>query len=237
MKKRWQRMEMKRIDENTIRVTIGVEDLDKHGITVLDLLGDHKQVESFFYSVLDEVDIEHQFENNDAVTFQVLPSRNGLELFISKDNNIIQGLNRINAEANEYQDPEQTEEKWIDYKPDSFTEYKARAKKEKREKERQAFSPSLKVEVFEFSDFNTFVDLAQILHLENGLSDLYLYKGKYYLKIELYGNDEKDNLVSNQIAIASEYGKKTKVTEDILSEYGDLLMSTSALELARHYFK
>lgn len=78
-------MEMERINENTIRVLIGNDDLDKRGITVLDLLGNHKQIESFFYSILEEVDKDHQFQNNDAVTFQVLPNQNGLELFISKD--------------------------------------------------------------------------------------------------------------------------------------------------------
>ena len=39
-------MEMERINENTIRVLIGNDDLDKRGITVLDLLGNHKQIES-----------------------------------------------------------------------------------------------------------------------------------------------------------------------------------------------
>ncbi len=68
-------MEMERINENTIRVLIGNDDLDKRGITVLDLLGNHKQIESFFYSILEEVDKDHQFQNNDAVTFQVLPNQ------------------------------------------------------------------------------------------------------------------------------------------------------------------
>lgn len=78
-------MEMERINENTIRVVIGNDDLTERGITVLDLLGNHKQIEGFFYSILEEVDVDHQFQDNDAVTFQVLPNRNGLELFISKN--------------------------------------------------------------------------------------------------------------------------------------------------------
>ncbi len=78
-------MEMERINENTIRVLIGNDDLTQRGITVLDLLGNHQQIESFFYSILEEVDTEHQFQDNDSVTFQVLPNRNGLELFISKN--------------------------------------------------------------------------------------------------------------------------------------------------------
>ena len=44
-------MEMEHINENTIRVLIGNEDLADRGITFLDLLGNHKDVENFFYSI------------------------------------------------------------------------------------------------------------------------------------------------------------------------------------------
>ena len=77
-------MEMEHINKNTIRVLINNDDLNARGITILDLLGDHQQIEDFFYSILREVDTDHQFQNNDSVTFQVMPTENGLELFISK---------------------------------------------------------------------------------------------------------------------------------------------------------
>lgn len=79
-------MEMEKINDNTIRVLLETDDLTERGITVLDLLGSRKEIESFFYSILDEVDIDNEFRENDAVTFQLLPNRNGLELFISKIN-------------------------------------------------------------------------------------------------------------------------------------------------------
>lgn len=37
-------MEMERINANTIRVMLGNDDLAQRGITVLDLLGNHKQM-------------------------------------------------------------------------------------------------------------------------------------------------------------------------------------------------
>ena len=77
-------MEMEHINENTIRVLIENADLEERGITFLDLLGNHKQIENFFYSILEEVDVDEQFHESDAITFQVLPNGNGLELFISK---------------------------------------------------------------------------------------------------------------------------------------------------------
>ena len=88
---------MERINENTIRVLISNDDLDARGITILDLLGDHQQIEDFFYSVLREVDTDHQFADNDSITFQVMPTGNGLELFISKNSTNEQ----VNSENNE----------------------------------------------------------------------------------------------------------------------------------------
>ena len=44
-------MEMERINEDTIRVVIGNDDLNERGIRVLDLLGNHKHIESLFYSI------------------------------------------------------------------------------------------------------------------------------------------------------------------------------------------
>lgn len=63
-------MEMEHINENTIRVLIGNEDLADRGITFLDLLGNHKDVENFFYSILEEVDVEDEFQGSEAVTFK-----------------------------------------------------------------------------------------------------------------------------------------------------------------------
>ncbi len=77
-------MEMQRIDANTIRVLIDQDDLDARGITMLDLLGNQNQIEDFFYSILEEVDTDHQFHKNDSVTFQALPTKKGLELLITK---------------------------------------------------------------------------------------------------------------------------------------------------------
>ena len=45
-------MEMEKVNENTIRVLLGTEDLTDRGITVLDLLGNQKEIENFFFSIL-----------------------------------------------------------------------------------------------------------------------------------------------------------------------------------------
>lgn len=91
---------MEHINENTIRVLIENADLEERGVTFLDLLGNHKQIENFFYSILEEVDVDEQFHESDAITFQVLPNGNGLELFISKGGPINDQLDFSSASEN-----------------------------------------------------------------------------------------------------------------------------------------
>lgn len=96
-------MERERINENTIRVMINNSDLEDRGISVMELLGNHDKIESFFYNILSEVDTEHDFDDDDQVSFQILPNRNGLELFISRldsENQVGDILNNIMDFAN-----------------------------------------------------------------------------------------------------------------------------------------
>ncbi|EEI19837.1 adaptor protein MecA [Lentilactobacillus hilgardii] len=222
-------MEMERINENTIRVLIGNDDLDKRGITVLDLLGNHKQIESFFYSILEEVDKDHQFQNNDAVTFQVLPNQNGLELFISKDVDMSDEDEPLLGSSDGHEKHDQVS-KYID-------EHGVDNKPQSDKKTNDEFGHQKRTVILEFDDLNDFIELSKALRLENGTSDLYLYEGKYFLKLQLFSNDPVDMIVSDEVAIANEYGKKTTVTEDVLNEYGQQIMENSALELSRYYFK
>ena len=60
---------MEHINENTIRVLIKGEDLAARGFTFLDLLGNKDEIESFFYSILEEVDVNEEFKGSEAVTF------------------------------------------------------------------------------------------------------------------------------------------------------------------------
>lgn len=227
-------MEMERINENTIRVLIGNDDLDKRGITVLDLLGNHKQIESFFYSILEEVDKDHQFQNNDAVTFQVLPNQNGLELFISKDVDMSDN-DMFDSGSGDHSDQPEKRDRVSKYIEEHTGNNQSQHVSDK--KTNDEFGHQKRTVILEFDQLDDFTSLAKALRLENGTSDLYLYEGKYYLKLQLYSNDPVDMVVSDEVAIANEYGKKTTVTEEVLNEYGQQLMENSALELSRYYFK
>ena len=229
-------MEMERINENTIRVLIENADLEERGITFLDLLGNHKQIENFFYSILEEVDIDEQFQETDAVTFQVLPNRNGLELFISK--------NMLLNDDDEL--PELAEM----MNHDSFSEFvKNQMTEETLSDEELSVIEPLNNEtldtptlqsVVKLESFEDLIKLARIAKLENVITNLYRMEeeaDKYYLHLLFYLEDTTENQVNDDMAVVLEYATMTTITPEVLAEYGHLVMERSALEQTKHYFK
>ncbi|RRK11545.1 adaptor protein MecA [Lactiplantibacillus garii] len=243
-------MEMERINEDTIRVLIGNDDLNERGIRVLDLLGNHKQIESFFYSILEEVDVDHQFQDNDAVTFQVLPNRNGLELFISKNSENLQ-----DTIAKATQSPNQSDEQSA---PDDVSDYlkrklmqtdtnngdQAQGVQHNPTKDTNDLDPYIddpdtptKEYVLQFDSFEDVIALAQMFRPEGLASNLFKYRDKYYLELVFFVDQSSTGTIKDDVAVALEYAHLSKVTADVLLEHGEKVMSNAALETVRHYFK
>ncbi|AOA02557.1 MULTISPECIES: adaptor protein MecA [Carnobacterium] len=222
-------MEMEHINENTIRVLIENADLEERGITFLDLLGNHKQIESFFYSILEEVDVDEQFHESDAITFQVLPNGNGLELFISKGGG-------LNEQFDLSELPENST-------PEDFTEFVKKqilnSSNELDEIDSYLQDPELLTSevILKLNQFEDMISLANMMYLDNAVSNLYSYQGSYFLQLVFFVEEMTETSVEDEIAIALEFTEETQITADVLGEYGKLIMEKSALELTRHYFK
>ncbi|MTV82933.1 adaptor protein MecA [Secundilactobacillus folii] len=235
-------MEMERINENTIRVLIGNDDLTQRGITVLDLLGNHKQIESFFYSILEEVDVDHQFQETDAVTFQVLPNRNGLELFISKggaDDGAMTGENDSDSPdiemVNEDDVPDFLKRQLMQT-DSSADESKNQPAADNNQSSVTKSSP-LHTQVLKLHSFDDMISIAHALKLSDVASNLYHYKNDYYLELIFRVNEASPGSIKDELAVAYEYAEKTKITADVLDEHGKKIMAQTALELTRRYFK
>ncbi|MGB3161437.1 adaptor protein MecA [Carnobacterium sp.] len=222
-------MEMEHINENTIRVLIESTDLEERGITFLDLLGNHKQIEDFFYSILEEVDVDEKFHESDAITFQVLPSGSGLELFISKGGPLNEDIDFSSAsgnfEANEFSkliknqliNDNQEEAVEEDYPNDST-------------KQTQEV-------VLRFNEFEDMVSLSKQLYLENATSKLFWYKNSYFIHLMFFTEEIGERSVEDQVTVALEFAQRTPITHGILTEHGREIMGNNALELSRFYFK
>lgn len=214
-------MEVEHVNENMIRVFLANHDLEERGVDVLDLLGNRKQIESFFYSILEEVDTDHKFSKDQAVTFQVMPNTKGLELLITKI-------------------PSEMDDKTTDFnlldEDSEKTEVEAKATEDTTD---SATSSTAKLQVIlvSFDQFEDFVDLSRNLVLEAGQSDLYQYQGRFYLKLTLFVDELRNLNVDDIQAIAAEYGNLETQAPETIAEFGQEVMSQTALELARYYFR
>jgi adapter protein MecA 1/2 len=214
-------MEMEHINENTIRVLIKSEDLAARGITFLDLLGNHNEIENFFYSILEEVDIDEEFKGSEAVTFQVLPKGDGLELFISK-NLPPEGMENFDDMDNESSD-------------DITDMLKKHVAAQLQDNE-----PQLELGnrfVFSLVDFEAMIQLATEVYIDSVTTNLYRMNNHYYLEVQFLDNNVTDIEIENSLAYVMEFAKQTSVTSEVLAEYGEIVMEHDALELTRYYFK
>ncbi|WP_295747716.1 adaptor protein MecA [uncultured Limosilactobacillus sp.] len=228
-------MKMEHINENTIRVLLGSDDLSARGITVLDLLGNHKQIQDFFYSILDEVDTDHEFRDNEAVTFQVLPTRTGLELFISKADPESGDTNANNDAISRYIKREMVGKDQPLINPDPTVADKASAEAEPSDEFGGQPSTTRVVK------FNHFEDVISVSHLMEPVdqmsSDLYKLDGQYFLILTFFNDGSlAEGLIEDVMAVLSEYAIQTAITADIIAEHGKMLMQHSAVERVRYYF-
>ena len=212
---------MEHINENTIRVLIKSEDLAARGITFLDLLGNHNEIENFFYSILEEVDIDEEFKGSEAVTFQVLPKGDGLELFISKNL------------------PPEGMENFDDMSDGSTEDITDMLKKHVASQLQETESqPELGNRfIFELNSFEAMVQLASEVYLDSVTTNLYQMNDRYYLEVQFMDNDTTDIEVENALAYLMEFANRTQVTSEVLAEYGKIIMEHDALELTSYYFK
>lgn len=215
-------MEMEHINENTIRVLIKSEDLAARGITFLDLLGNHNEVENFFYSILEEVDIDEEFKGSEAVTFQVLPKGDGLELFISKNLNM-EDLNDLDEVAEDFPD-----------EPGSIL--RRTIGEQLQENSRDTQDPLPRKFIYEMTDFEQLVLMAQAVQLDCVISNLYQMAGFYFLEVEFVDELISDGQIEDYLAYMAEFARRSSATSEVLSEHGKLLMEHDALELTRYYF-
>lgn len=220
-------MEIEHVNEDTIRVRIDNNDLEDRGYTFLDLLGNQKQIEKFFYSILEEVDLDDEFKDSEAVTFQVMPNPNGLDLLISKNQEIHNNI-AANTEAG-------LKDLYLNQEDDktSIDEYS----EENEDKDKVSKINEDKNIVIKFNNFEQIIQLAQNEQTINGFSNLYLYKENYFVAFQLIRDDYSLRTFEEKLGIILEFGEQTRIDSDVLDEHGDLLIENNALEEILHYFK
>lgn len=214
-------MEMEYLNEHTMRVFIGTEDLKDRGITFSDMVGDQEAVENFFLNILEEVDVSNKFQNSDAITFQVLPKKDGIDLYISKANDNIAAITEERAAFQNLMDT-------VDHMLEDEEELEDVLQSQINELDEGA--------VFSFPKVDDLLNLAADFDSSALKSSLYYHNEAYVLLIELtdpeFSAEEKTDLLY-QLA---EYGHFEPQRAGFYREYAKPLLGEDALAFLKQHF-
>lgn len=217
-------MEMERINEDTILFRIDNKDLRDRGTSIPDLLSNPGEIEEFFHSILVEMDVIDQFEDSDGMSFQVMPSPEGLELYVTRLMNDM-----------EMDESEQMVKSLVDTLQHSLG--KRMGQKRKRpaiQEEEEVQEPQPLDVTMYFDSFEDFIALAKNYPYAVQLSTLYRYDDLYFLHVYQPANAGEDFLTD--LAMLREYGEFSRISWEVLQEYGQVVMADNAFETAKQYF-
>lgn len=226
-------MKMEHINENTIKVMIGKSDLEERGLTFFDLLGNQHEVESFFYSILEEVGVKHEFEGIDAVTFQVVPRAEGLDLYITKGlNDNLKQYIRSSMDAKSSEDSATPLDQVMKY-----LENETKSSQSKRQTASKKVVDSKKIPDYQIFVFDEFTDYVGFVHRvkkeEVGENALFHFDGQYY-----WGQrTTKPEFLEKIHYRAVEHGDLSPISFYVIKEHGQTIMANDAIALTQKHFK
>ncbi|WP_314349310.1 adaptor protein MecA [Granulicatella elegans] len=220
-------MEMERINDDTILVRIENEDLQERGTSVSELLANPTEIEEFFHSILVEMDVIDQFEDSEGMSFQVMPNPEGIELYVTKY------VEKKDIEA----DSERFVRNLVDTIQHSLGHRMGKPKKEKKVEapvEKEKTLEPLDCTVF-FDSFEDFIQLAKMYPYNVQKSSLYRYSNYYFLHVYQDVIGEED--FTADLALLREFGEFSRVSWEVVQEYGEVMIKEKAIETAKKYFK
>ena len=220
-------MEMERINDDTILVRIENEDLQERGTSVSELLANPTEIEEFFHSILVEMDVIDQFEDSEGMSFQVMPNPEGIELYVTKY------VEKKDIEA----DSERFVRNLVDTIQHSLGHRMGKPKKEKKVEapvEKEKILEPLDCTVF-FDSFEDFIQLAKMYPYNVQKSSLYRYSNYYFLHVyqDVFGGED----FTADVALLREFGEFSRVSWEVVQEYGEVMIKEKAIETAKKYFK
>lgn len=243
-------MEMEYINENTIRVFIETEDLIERGISFMDIMSNQHEVEHFFMTVLEEVDVSKKFQHTEAITFQVMPKRNGIDLYISKgfggdgndeDDAFQQLMDTISELEDEDSAAKENVEKITEM---SFTEGDETTSEPKDKLDgidwSNPFLENKKIDkkiTVVFHILEDFIAFARDFKDQHTQVDLYLYNDLYFALIAFDADELSHKEIEVLSYLAQEYGELSTLDGGLIRERGLAIAKGNASQRIRSAFQ
>lgn len=223
-------MDIERINENTVKFYISYVDIEERGFDREEIWYNRERSEELFWEMMDEVHQEEEFIVEGPLWIQVQALDKGLEILVTKA--------QLSKDGQKFELPlpgDKLKEFPVDEKIEEFLD--------------QHFNPKTSDDddvlleedslefLLSFKDFEDVIMLSGRPGLDELITKLYFFEGKYYLYTEfpedLFGEDEIDDILS----ILLEYGSETQLTIHRIHEYGKEIISENVFAEIRKHFR
>ena len=222
-------MEIERINENTVKFYISYGDIEERGFDREEIWYNRERSEELFWEMMDEVHDEEEFVIEGPLWIQVQALDKGLEILVTKA--------QLSKDGQKFELPipnDKLKDLPVDEQIDEILDHHFNPNHSDEE------DILLEEETLEFligfKDFEDVISLSNRAGLDDLVTKLYHFEGKYYLFTDfpedLFEEDEIDDILS----ILLEYGYETQLTIHRIQEYGKEIISDNVFaELRKHF--
>ena len=224
------KMEIERINENTVKFYISYGDIEERGFDREEIWYNRERSEELFWEMMDEVHQEEEFVVEGPLWIQVQALEKGLEILVTKAQVSKDGQKFELPIPNEKLKGLPVDDNIEDILDQHFNPGHSEDDDLLLEEESLEF-------LIAFKDFEDVIMLSNRGGLDDLITVLYNFDNKYYLFTEfpedLFEEDEIDDILS----ILLEYGYETQLTIHRIQEYGKEIIANNVFAEIRKYFK
>jgi adapter protein MecA 1/2 len=222
-------MEIERINEYTVKFYISYGDIEERGFDREEIWYNRERSEELFWEMMDEVHQEEEFIVEGPLWIQVQALDKGLEVLVTKA--------QLSKDGQKFELPipnDKINDLPVDDKIEELLDQHFNPRNSDEE-ELELEEESLEF-LLTFKDFEDVIMLSSRLGLDDLMTTLYHFEGKYYLYTEfpedIFEEDEIDDILS----ILLEYGYETQLTIHRIQEYGKEIISENVFAEIRKHF-
>ncbi|MUG71692.1 genetic competence negative regulator [Paenibacillus validus] len=193
-------MKMERLSQDKIRIFLTFDDLTERGIQKDDMWREIPKVHELFSEMMDQAYMELGFDATGPLAVEVLAMpAQGMMVIVTR------GKMNFNSSDDTLEDELEEEVYELELTLDETDQV-----------------------TYAFHDFEDLLRLAKVIGpmLTDG-GTLYAYKNRWILLLDAEPMDEKK--LQSVVAVLSEYGEATSVTQAVLEEYGKTVIAEDAV--------
>ncbi len=217
-------MRIERVNESTIKFFMTYADIEKRGFDRDELWMNRKRGEEFFWSLMDEVNVEHGegFGMEGPLWIQVHAYDRGIEVVVSKSQN---GEEDYAMDQSDMNINNNDIESFLNNAVEGTTETE-------RPQSMERFA------LVKFDDFETLINYAHQVELDETVYEdlLYVYNGEYYYEV-IFDHRLSNSEIQSVEASLTEYSNPSDVAPALIEEYGDIIMSHNVRAQVRRFFQ